>query len=106
MSLILSTFATGLQEYIEAVTFHYYLKNNSLQHWIDIQEELNYTIDEAENQSTLKQEESQSSEVMETSTDGQDKESEPLSEMETSVSIKTQVSNGLHSGSGRPKQEN
>ncbi|XP_069682641.1 translin-associated protein X isoform X2 [Periplaneta americana] len=85
-------YTAGLQEYIEAVTFHYYLKNNSLQHWIDIQEELNYTIDEAENQSTLKQEESQSSEVIETSTDGQDKESEPVTEMETSVSIKTQVS--------------
>jgi predicted translin family RNA/ssDNA-binding protein len=33
----------GLQEYIEAVTFHDYLKNNSLQSWTKIQADLNYT---------------------------------------------------------------
>jgi predicted translin family RNA/ssDNA-binding protein len=33
----------GLQEYIEAVTFHDYLMNNSLQSWTKIQRGLNYT---------------------------------------------------------------
>jgi predicted translin family RNA/ssDNA-binding protein len=33
----------GLQEYIEAVTFHDYLMNSTLQSWTKIQADLNYT---------------------------------------------------------------
>lgn len=33
----------GLQEYVEAVTFHDYLMNNSLRSWTKIQTDLNYT---------------------------------------------------------------
>jgi predicted translin family RNA/ssDNA-binding protein len=36
-------FVVGLQEFVEAVTFHDYLMNNSLQSWTKIQKDLNYT---------------------------------------------------------------
>lgn len=36
-------FVAGLQEYIEAVTFHDYLMNSSLPSWTKIQADLNYT---------------------------------------------------------------
>jgi predicted translin family RNA/ssDNA-binding protein len=43
-------FVAGLQEYVEAVTFHDYLMNNSLQSWTKIQQDLNYTNSEVPNE--------------------------------------------------------
>jgi predicted translin family RNA/ssDNA-binding protein len=40
----------GLQEYVEAVTFHDYLKNNSLQSWTKIQQDLNFLNSDAPNE--------------------------------------------------------
>jgi predicted translin family RNA/ssDNA-binding protein len=40
---ILYLFLVGVQEYIEAVTFHHYLTSNSLQSWSKIQGDLTYT---------------------------------------------------------------
>lgn len=46
----LRAFTFGLQEYIEAYTFHDYIKGNSLSSWEDIQK--NLTFDDAETQQT------------------------------------------------------
>jgi predicted translin family RNA/ssDNA-binding protein len=55
-------YSAGLQEYIEAVTFHHYLTSNSLPSWSKIQGDLTYTdkevITEGEGTSTATGEES------------------------------------------------
>ncbi|XP_034935777.1 translin-associated protein X [Chelonus insularis] len=38
----LRSYTAGLQEYIEAITFYYYLKTNTIPHWTTLQNDLSY----------------------------------------------------------------
>lgn len=72
-------YTAGLQEYIEAVTFHHYLMNNSLESWKKIKDDLVF-------QNKNPQTEANTAEEPEKETDAQVKNNETLSTVQTHVS--------------------